>query len=284
MSAMKVWAVPAAAVVAIEYFTALLIGSTIGFHYSIPSFSFFIVGLTIAGSVTSLWIVLLLAKYARQGEAHPSRRLLTEAAPRFLAFLVGVVLVTLQMAVLMWLKVMLPISSPFWADPLLADVDAFIFRTDPWRLTHGLLGWAGPLFDRIYVTWAPTKFATMLFVLLQPEDRRKAQAIVAYFLMVAISAIGQYSLSSGGPVFYERLGFGPRFEGLQFLPALKPIGRASREGLVGGDRVKQIQLRPGRTSDCQAPVERRIASPGKARGDENSFALVLHVMLLFKLL
>ena len=218
MSAMKVWAVPAAAVVAIEYFTALLIGSTIGFHYSIPSFSFFIVGLTIAGSVTSLWIVLLLAKYARQGEAHPSRRLLTEAAPRFLAFLVGVVLVTLQMAVLMWLKVMLPISSPFWADPLLADVDAFIFRTDPWRLTHGLLGWAGPLFDRIYVTWAPAKFATMLFVLLQPEDRRKARAIVAYFLMVAISAIGQYSLSSGGPVFYERLGFGPRFEDLQFLP------------------------------------------------------------------
>ena len=215
---MKSWAIPAAAIVAVEYLTALLIGAKVGFHYSIPFFTYFVVGLTIAGSGIALWIVLLLGIYAKQGEPQPARRLLAEGSPRFLAFLCGVVLVTLEMAVLMWLKVMLPISSPFWADPLLADVDAFIFRTDPWRLTHELLGWAGPVLDRMYVTWAPAKFATLLFVLLQPEDRRKAQAIVAYFLMVCITAIGQYSLSSGGPIFYDRLGFGPRFEELQFLP------------------------------------------------------------------
>jgi hypothetical protein len=218
MSSAKSWAYPAAVIVAIEYATALLLGSRIGFNYSIPFVTYFVVGLTIAGSGISLWIVLLLAKYAWQREPHPSRRLLREGTPRFLAFLCAVVLVTLEMAVLMWLKIMLPIASPFWADPLLADVDAFIFGTDPWRLVHEYLGWAGPLLDRMYVTWAPAKFATLLFVFVQREDRRKTRAIVAYFLMVASSAIGQYSLSSGGPVFYERLGFGARFEELHFLP------------------------------------------------------------------
>lgn len=218
MRVAKSWAFPAAAIVAIEYATALLLGTKAGFHYSIPFSTYFVVGLTIAGLGVSFWIVLLLATYAIQKEEHPSKRLLREARPRFLPFLIGVVLVTLEMAVLMWLKVMLPIVSPFWADPLLADVDATIFGTDPWRLTHALLGWAGPFIDRTYVTWAPVKFATLLYVFSRPEEGRKAQAIVAYFLMVAICAIGQYSLSSGGPVFYESLGFGTRFEELHFLP------------------------------------------------------------------
>lgn len=215
---MKSWLIPAAAIVLIEYATALLIGTRVGFHYSIPFEGYFIVGLTIAGAGIALWTVVLLAGYWRQGEANPSRRLMNEGGPRFLAFLCGVVLVTLQLAALMWLKVMLPIYSPFWADPLLANIDAAIFTTDPWRLTHAMLGWAAPIFDRGYVTWAPVKFTTLLFLMLQREDRRKAQAIVAYFLIVSIAAIGQYSLSSAGPIFYERLGFGPRFEDLHFLP------------------------------------------------------------------
>jgi hypothetical protein len=215
---MKSWAIPAAAIVAVEYLTALLIGMKVGFHYSIPFFTYFVIGLTIAGSGIALWIVLLLGIYARQGEPQPARRLLAEGGPRFLAFLCGVVLVTLEMAALMWLKVMLPILRPFWADPFLADLDTLIFGTDPWRLTQTYLGWAGPMLDRMYVTWAPAKFATLIFVLLQREDKRKAQAVVAYFLMVSTGAIGQYSLSSGGPIFYERLGFGPRFGELHFLP------------------------------------------------------------------
>jgi hypothetical protein len=218
MSEVKSWAYPAAAIVVIEYATALLLGAQMGSHYSIPFATYFVVGLTIAGLGISLWIVLLLANYARQREPHPSRRLLVEGTPRFLAFLIGVVLVTLEMAVLMWLKVMLPITSPFWADPLLADVDAAIFGADPWRLTQALMGWAGPFIDRMYVTWAPAKFMTLLFIFSRPEGPRKAQAIVAYFLMVGITAISQYSLSSGGPIFYERLGFGSRFGELPFLP------------------------------------------------------------------
>ena len=218
MSAMKVWAIPATTIVIVEYAIALLLGSSIGFHYSIPFTTYFISGMTIACVGITVWILILLGFYAREREQHPSRRLLAEGAPRFVAFLYGVVLFTLEMAVLMWLKVMLPIVSPFWADPLLANVDAAIFGTDPWRLTHALLGWAGPFIDRMYVTWGPVKFLTLLFVFSRPEDRRKARAIVAYFMMIAISAIGQYSLSSGGPVFYDRLGFGPRFEELHFLP------------------------------------------------------------------
>jgi len=113
---------------------------------------------------------------------------------------------------------MLPIASPFWADPFLADLDHLIFRAEPWRIAEALFGWAAPLIDRAYVTWALVKFATLIVVLLLPESSTKSRAMIAYFLTVAGGAIGQYLLSSAGPVFYERIGFGDRFAALPIEP------------------------------------------------------------------
>jgi hypothetical protein len=211
------WAIPAAIIIAIEYLFALAVGARVGFHYRIPFDTYMILGLTVAVTGAALIIVVKLARYATQREAAPSARLMREA-PYIASFAAGALLSALQISVLTWTKVMLPIASPFWADPLLANVDHMLFGADPWRIASAVFGWAAPAFDRAYVLWAPLKFGTFVVLILMPESPRKTRALIAYFLMMAAVAIGQFVLSSGGPVFYQRLGFGPRFHDMTVAP------------------------------------------------------------------
>lgn len=214
---MKSWVVPAAVVVTLEYAFALIIGAHVGFRYTIPFKAYFILGLAFAGIGVTAAVVSKLMLYASQRETSPARRLLAEI-PALLPFVCGVLLAALQIAVLTWTKVMLPIASPFWADGLLANADHALFRVDPWALAWQLFGWAAPLVDRAYVTWAPLKFITLLFVFCMPESARKSRALVSYFLMMGTVAVSQFLLSSAGPVFYAQLGLGSRFQHMPIEP------------------------------------------------------------------
>ena len=213
----RAWAAPALIIVSTEYVVALLIGLRAGFHYSIPFEAYAVIGLTIVGLAAAAMIVVRLTVYFRHGERSPTRRLLREAH-YFSGFAAGALLVALQISVLTWTKVMLPIAEPFWADPLLASVDRSLFGNEPWVLAHRAFEWASPFLDLAYVTWAPVKFATFLIVLISPESERKARALVSYFIMLAAVAFGQYLLSSAGPVFYAQFGFGSRFAALPIEP------------------------------------------------------------------
>jgi hypothetical protein len=113
---MKSWAVPAAIIVAVEYIFALVVGDRVGFRYQIPFGTYLIVGLTVVSVAGAIALAARLFVYLREGEAQPARRLLAEL-PSYSGFAAGVMLVTAQMAVLSWTKIMLPIASPFWADP-----------------------------------------------------------------------------------------------------------------------------------------------------------------------
>jgi hypothetical protein len=214
---MRSWAVPAAIIVAVEYVVAFLIALHVGFHYRIPFAAYAITGASIASIGVAVFIVVRLAGYATKGEPRPGHRLLSDL-PKCSGFVVGTLLVSVQIGVLTWTKVMLPIAAPFWADPLLANIDHAIFRTDPWRIAEVLFGWAAPLIDTAYITWAPIKFATLIVVLVLPESRAKTRILIAYFLIMASAALGQYLFSSGGPIFYARLGLGDRFAALPVEP------------------------------------------------------------------
>ena len=207
---MKRWAIPAALIVTLEYVVALAIGARIGFHYTIPFASYVIAGLVIV-TIGFAGFVALRMIQARNSDVpfNPSR---------FAAFAVGVLLVALQWAVVMWLKVMLPLSVGFWADPLLADADRALFGTDPWLVAHAALSQAGALIDRTYVTWAPIKFVVLLCLLAAPESHLKVRALVSYFLLASIGSLSQFLLPSGGPVFFEAMGHGSRFAQLPVAP------------------------------------------------------------------
>jgi hypothetical protein len=208
---MKSWAVPAAIIVSIEYAFALIIGARVGFHYSIPFSAYLVSALVVIVAAFVILLALRLIAAARSGDAPLDLY-------RGAGFALGVILVGLQMAVLSWTKIMLPIASPFWADPLLANVDQAIFRSDPWQLAQALVGWAAPAIDRAYVTWAPIKFAALTILLLLPESVAKKRALVSYFLILSCVALGQFMLSSAGPIFYAELGLGDRFGTLPIEP------------------------------------------------------------------
>lgn len=214
---LRSWVLPATALVAIEYLFALLIGAKVGFRYRIPFGDYAVIGAGTASAGVAIFIVRKFIGYAIEGERRPAPRLLAEF-PRCLGFVIGTVLVAVQMAVLTWTKIMLPLASPFWADPLLANVDHAIFRVEPWKIAEALFGWASQVIDGAYASWIFVKFAMLAAVLAAPESRRKARVLLAYFLIMAFTAIGQYALSSGGPIFYQGLGFGNRFAALPVEP------------------------------------------------------------------
>ena len=158
------WMPAALLIVALEYAVAVALGFSVGFQFSIPTKSYLISGLTVASfAVCAVCLYRLIRRTDR-----PASDLLEVVAV--------IVLVGLQMAVLGWLKAMLPHVTSFWADPMLADWDTTLFGTDPWRITQFLLGWATPLIDRTYVTWAPVKFATLLaLAVAPPSDLRSSR-------------------------------------------------------------------------------------------------------------
>lgn len=192
---MKSWAVPSTIVVAIEYVVALLIGWHVGFRYSIPFAAYLISSLVIVVLGFALFVAWKLIK-ARNGDVPLN-------LSRFLSFAVGVVLIALQMAVLTWTKVMLPIATAFWADPLLTDADKAIFGTDPWRLAQAAFGFAAPVIDWAYISWAPTMFVMLFVLVCLPESPKKSRALLSYFLVLFTGAIGQYALPSAGPLFHQ---------------------------------------------------------------------------------
>jgi hypothetical protein len=214
---MKNWAIPGVLIIAVEYAFAFAVGARVGFRYHIPFETYMTVGLTFAGAGVSIIMVTKLAIYASHREPRPTKRLMSEI-PYMSSFAVGVLLAALQISVLTWTKVMLPIASPFWADVMLANLDHTLFHTDVWIIAHQLFGWAAPLIDRAYIAWLPLKLGTFVVLLCMPESKWKSRALLSDFIMMATVALSQYLLSSAGPIFYDQLGLGLRFSSMPIEP------------------------------------------------------------------
>lgn len=207
ITARQSWLLPATGIVAVEYSAALTIGWLSGAHYMIPLGTYVITALTIVALSLLVLVGIRLVRAASKGDEPLS-------LGRFCFFGAGVILVGLQIAVLNWLKVEMPLAVGFTADAFLARADALLFGVDPWRISHALLGWATPLIDRVYVTWGAAKFATIFTVLALPDSYLRSRCLIAYFLIAAGGSLGQYIAPSAGPVFYELLGLGDRFREL----------------------------------------------------------------------
>jgi hypothetical protein len=120
-------------------------------------------------------------------------------------------LIGLAMALHGWAKTMIPHVGGYWADPMLADLDHWLFGQDPWRLFQ--VEALGPLFAKIYVTWFPVTFGMMGLLAFSKRDH---SVLLTAFVatLIIVGTIGQYVLPSAGPIFYERIGLGPRFNEL----------------------------------------------------------------------
>lgn len=121
-------------------------------------------------------------------------------------FLLAMTLLWLQFVILTWAKAMIPIASGgMWADPILADFESSIFGGDMWRYLPA----AGSPIDTIYSLWTITiagVFAWQFF-----REGRAVNTLALIFTIGIVGTFGQFLLPSGGPIFYQRLGFGDRF-------------------------------------------------------------------------
>ena len=116
------------------------------------------------------------------------------------------------------LKVLIPSIHGFGWDAAFSDADRLIFRVDPWRLTHAVIGPAGTAaIDYIYGSWLPV-FAAVVFyhsVFAQP-DRQRRFFLSFYAVWIVLGLFAAIAFSSAGPCFLELLNhpYDARYAGL----------------------------------------------------------------------
>lgn len=209
------WIAPCGALAGFQLLFALLLSRTytpasapLVFAYGARLFAFAFVAATVMAG-------LKVRSMALSGVKHPTRELL-RAIPsaRAMALPIGFALLTLHISTFTWAKPILPMVGGFWADPLLADLDRSVFGTDPWPALAAALGGANGLLDIIYQAWFPVVIAAFFYVLALEASAWRSRALIAFFLTWTAGMLFQFLLPSAGPVFYERVGFGARFAGI----------------------------------------------------------------------
>ena len=133
---------------------------------------------------------------------------------RLVAVAAIVLLAGMNMVAFMWIKPLLNYLVPFWADPLLAHWDRTLFLGhEPWEA----LSWVKfPLAGLVYhPVWFVFMIAALLIAAAAPASPQKSAVLLGYFVLWSLAGpVIHTLLPAAGPVFYERMGYGARFAGL----------------------------------------------------------------------
>lgn len=117
--------------------------------------------------------------------------------------------------------------TPFFADPVLADIDAALHFGDPWRHLRAITPAAldGLLFSLYSQLWFLELIATLLYAAFV-ANRSDRERYFATFAVTAIilSSVVRLAGSSAGPVFYDRIHGGDRFADLTAALLASPAG------------------------------------------------------------
>lgn len=110
-------------------------------------------------------------------------------------------------------KASIPKLNPYWADPMLANLDKAIFGIDPWRITHSLFGPdATMILDRAYALWFLMMMICMGWFAYSRNPKLQIRGLLSYLL--TWSLLGNLTatwLSSVGPCFYQQFYGDTRF-------------------------------------------------------------------------
>ena len=189
------------------------------------------------GTLGGLGVVLFIKtiKLMRAGEEAPLAKLLAWADGRLtLIVLFSMAIAGLNKIAFLWLKPALNVAIPFTADPFLADLDkAIFFGTDPWSLVK----WANN--DLSGLIYHPIWYFTLIGALIvlfthQPSARKSAMALSYFLLWSVVGPVIHTLFPAGGPVFYERLGYGDRFAGIDGGPETASAAAYLWQGFTSG--------------------------------------------------
>lgn len=167
-----------------------------------------------SAAIGGLYALPSLRRMQRQGVTSPFAQIARLAGHHwrqvlFVAF--AMLLAGLNMITFMWTKPLLNHLAAFWADPLLADIDWYLFLgRDP----ASLFGWLNSMPSAIFYhrAWFALMVMTLLMVLTRPPSAEKSALMLTYFLLWSlIGPAIHLALPAAGPVFYAALGYGDRF-------------------------------------------------------------------------
>ena len=205
------WLVPVGVITAVQMLLWMT-ASYAGIAHRPMFATYGILAIAFFAFVIGIRLGIYLIQMMRCGEEQPLRRLADLAIRerrRIVAALIGLQLVAIGGAAFGSLKAGLP---PFWADLPIRAVEAAILGCQAWELLHRWLGWATPLFDRLYGTFVFTHTIAVFGLLACSPSVRKSQGLISLALAwLFMGVFCAYLLSSAGPIFFDRVYGGAEF-------------------------------------------------------------------------
>ncbi|MFA7433053.1 MAG: phosphatase PAP2 family protein [Gemmobacter sp.] len=136
--------------------------------------------------------------------------------PRMFRGLVALGAISLFCATFSFFKSVIQLLQPFWLDETFAEWDRIVhFGHDPYALLMPLIEmpWAVSFINGAYHFWAVLLFFVVFIACFTGVNpRARAAFLVAFVLVWALGGnMLATVLSSAGPVYYERLGYGDAF-------------------------------------------------------------------------
>lgn len=114
-------------------------------------------------------------------------------------------------------KYHIPDIVPFFADPMLADLDATLHFGDPWRFLHAMTPVSAmPILVIAYFpVWLFLYFAAITSAALCSEPLRTRYMVAFTITTVGLGTVMAAALASVGPIFYDTFIGGARFADLR---------------------------------------------------------------------
>lgn len=103
------------------------------------------------------------------------------------------------------IKVAIPRIQEFYADPIFIVWDRAIFGTDPWRITHAMIGETGTrIIDGAYFAWVTVVLIAYGFAAFVRDPRFQLQSTITYLLIwILLGNAVALGLSSAGPCYVD---------------------------------------------------------------------------------
>ncbi|MFZ9395985.1 MAG: phosphatase PAP2 family protein [Erythrobacter sp.] len=155
-----------------------------------------------------IWLLTALLAAIRLKEPNPlnylARQILRNRT-RFLTAIGLLVCYALVNRAYRAIKVAIQRIEPFDADPMFVAWDRFLFGTDPWILTHSVIGPLGTrMVDMAYGTWFLVILLAFGFAAFSKDRAFQLRASLTYFLVwIVLGNVLAIVWSSAGPCYYE---------------------------------------------------------------------------------
>lgn len=221
----QAWIIPALILTAATgLFAYLLLPASVNFAAGLQLLPFWLI---MTAGLLALRFIWKVFEMMFAGVQNPTSTLASWVASNgglVTAVVLLMVLAWANMMAFLYIKPVLNIFVPFIADPLLADIDKVLFLgTDPWIL----LSWMNIEFaNKFYHPgWFVLMIIALMFLFAAPSSPKKTAMALSYFLLWSIvGPLVHTWLPAGGPIFFERLGYGDRFAALD--PGLQTMRAA----------------------------------------------------------